>query len=154
MQNPDNLRVFRQAENLPHAIYDLTTAFPADERFSLTAQMRRAAISATGSNIFEGCGRQNNKSLIAFLYMANSAAAELIFQLRVAARRNYGDPKLAAKAESELIKTRRMLWSLTSHLESKLDPPNGGRAQRATPNQSSSKVYCASRQQPLICGAL
>ena len=80
MQNPDNLRVSRDAEDLADRIYDFTAAFPRDERFGLTAQMRRAAVSI-GSNIFEGCSRQSNKSLVAYLYHAHGSAGELVFQM-------------------------------------------------------------------------
>src|SRR5256885_9678627 len=53
---------FARRSELADRIYDFTAGFPRDERFGLTAQMRRAPVSI-GSNIFEGCSRQSNKSL-------------------------------------------------------------------------------------------
>ena len=52
MQNPLNLRVSGMAEDLAVLIYQYARGFPFSERFELSAQMRRAAVSV-GSNIFE-----------------------------------------------------------------------------------------------------
>lgn len=57
------------AEDLALAVYDYTAEFPRDERYGLISQMRRAAVSI-GSNIFEGCSRQTDKSFVAYLYRA------------------------------------------------------------------------------------
>jgi len=116
MQNPDNLRVSRAAEDLADLVYDFTAAFPADERFGLTSQMRRAAVSV-GSNIYEGCGRQSNKALLPFLYYSHGSSGELVFQTRLAARRMYGDAKLAKKIGHELVVFRRALARLIRHHE-------------------------------------
>ena len=109
MYNPDKLRVARDAEDLADLIYDFTAQFPRDERFGLTAQMRRAAVSV-GSNIFEGCGRRGSKAFVAFLYNASGSGSELLFQTRFARRREYGDPHLATEVLEKLGQTR---WSLT-----------------------------------------
>lgn len=118
MQNPDRLRVSRAADDLADLVYDFTAAFPRDERFGLTAQMRRAAVSV-GSNIYEGCSRQGNRALVAFLYIAHGSAGELVFQTRLAARRSYGDPKLAKAVAAVLLRTRRMLAALIRYHERK-----------------------------------
>ncbi len=76
MQNPDNLQVTRKARELAVETYRCTASFPRDERFGLTAQMRRAAVSI-GSNISEGCGRGGNRELVAFLHYALGSASEL-----------------------------------------------------------------------------
>lgn len=55
MQDPDKLEVSHLAEELAITIYDWTDTFPSHERWGLSSQMRRAAVSV-GSNIFEGCG--------------------------------------------------------------------------------------------------
>lgn len=116
MQNPRNLRVAVAAEDLAEAVYTFTRAFPSAERFGLTAQMRRAAVSI-GSNIFEGCGRQSNKSLVAFLYIAQGSASELEFQLGLARRLGMGAEIAGADVESKLDHVRRMLSRLIRHLE-------------------------------------
>jgi hypothetical protein len=58
---------------------------------------------SVGSNIFEGCGRQSSKSLVAFLYIAYGSAGELVFQTRLAERRRYGEPSLAKDVEDRLV---------------------------------------------------
>jgi four helix bundle protein len=80
MQNPGNLRVTTHARTLAADLYAATRRFPTSERFGLTAQMRRAAVSV-GSNIAEGCGRSGPRELIHFLHVALGSASELEFQL-------------------------------------------------------------------------
>ena len=83
MQNPDNLRVMGESRLLALEVYRITGGFPSTERFGLTAQMRRAAISV-GSNIAEGCGRLGNRELVQFLQIALGSATELEFQAQIA----------------------------------------------------------------------
>ena len=116
MQNPDKMRLARQVEDFAVLIYDFTMSFPAEERFTLTAQLRRAAISI-GSNYFEGCGRKSNRSLASFLYNSVGSANEIEFQLRVARRRHFGDNALYRIVQRELITTRRMIYNLIRQLE-------------------------------------
>jgi four helix bundle protein len=116
MQNPQNLRISRSAEDLADLVYDYTATFPIDERFGLTAQMRRAAVS-TGSNIYEGCGRQSNKALLPFLYYAHSSAGELQFQTGLATRRKFGDARLAKDLDRKLIAFRRAVSRLIRYHE-------------------------------------
>jgi four helix bundle protein len=88
MQNPSELRVFREAEEVAVGVYRLTRTFPLEERFGLGQQMRRAAISI-GSNIAEGCGRSGARDLTRFLDIALGSATELQFQLRLSHRFGY-----------------------------------------------------------------
>ena len=118
MQNPDKLRVSGEAEDLALAVYDYTDAFPSDERYGLTAQMRRAAVSI-GSNIFEGCSRQTNKSFVAYLYSAHGSAGEILFQLRIARKRSCGDPTKADVVYRGLVNIRRMLARLIRKIDDK-----------------------------------
>ena len=90
MRNPTKLRRIPAAEDLAVETYSVTAAFPASERFGLTAQIRRAAVSV-GSNVVEGSQRQGNRALLASLHQALGSAAEMQFQLRVASRLELGD---------------------------------------------------------------
>ena len=83
MQNPANLRVTARARALASSVYRATGDFPLGERFGLTAQMRRAAVSI-GSNIAEGCGRSGDKEFVHFLHIALGSVSELEFQAIVA----------------------------------------------------------------------
>jgi four helix bundle protein len=84
MQNPRNLRVVAHARTLASSVYRATAGFPLSERYGLTSQMRRAAISI-GSNVSEGCGRNGDREFVQFLHQALGSAAELEFQSLVAA---------------------------------------------------------------------
>lgn len=65
-----------------------TQAFPKEELYGLSSQMRRAAISIP-SNIAEGSARQGNKEFIHFLHIALSSSAELDTQLLIVFNLNY-----------------------------------------------------------------
>ena len=56
MRDHTKLRAFELANEVPVLIYRMTAGFPSEELYSLTSQMRRAAVSVP-SNIFEGCAR-------------------------------------------------------------------------------------------------
>ncbi|MFD2785471.1 four helix bundle protein [Hymenobacter rubripertinctus] len=82
-QNYKDLRVWQHGRELVKTIYLLTQKFPADERFGLTNQMRRAAVSVP-SNISEGAGRQHPKDTIQFLVIARGSLYELETQCYLA----------------------------------------------------------------------
>jgi len=117
MQNTKNLVVAVHAKQLAVSVYRLTAVFPTSERFGLTAQMRRAAVSI-GSNIAEGCGRRSNKELVGYLYIASGSASELEFQLEIATDLGFGDPEAARDTGSQLQRVRRMLARLITFLRS------------------------------------
>ena len=77
MRPHHELRVWRDAIDLVAKLYVLTAGFPADERFGLTAQMRRAAVSVP-SNIAEGAARGSRKDFLRFLMIARGSLSELI----------------------------------------------------------------------------
>ena len=83
MQSAKNLHVYGRALELAKIVYATTLDFPDHERFGLTSQMRRAAVSV-GSNISEGCGRRGDKELAGYLYIAMGSASELEFQAELA----------------------------------------------------------------------
>ena len=83
MQDVKKLLVAEFAHQLAIATYRHTVSFPASERFGITSQMRRAAVSIA-SNIAEGCGRRGNPELLTFLYYASGSARELACQIRIA----------------------------------------------------------------------
>lgn len=81
----ERLDVWRDAMALVEATYRLTQDFPDAERFGLTAQMRRAAISVP-SNIAEGAARRSTAEYLRYLSMARGSLAELDTQLQIAIR--------------------------------------------------------------------
>ncbi|HEX6640013.1 MAG TPA: four helix bundle protein [Thermoanaerobaculia bacterium] len=116
MQNPRNLKVRREARALAVATYRLTAGFPTHERFGLTSQMQRAAVSV-GSNIAEGCGGRSDRAMVAYLRHAVGSLNELEFQLEVATQLSYCESVQSLALLSQLRSARRMLVGLTRQCE-------------------------------------
>ena len=79
------LEVWQRGIDLVELIYKLSAAFPSDERFGLTSQVRRAAVSIP-SNIAEGYGRSHRGDYLRFLSIARGSLSEVETQLIVAGR--------------------------------------------------------------------
>ena len=92
MHNYKELKVWREAMDLTISIYSLSSQFPSEERFGLTSQIRRAAVSVS-SNISEGSGRNSNGEFKQFLGMANGSLCELETQLIIAKELNFVSDK-------------------------------------------------------------
>jgi len=106
-----DLRVWQNAMDLVVSVYEETQAFPKEERYGLTSQMRRAAVSIP-SNIAEGKGRSTDRDRALFFCHARGSLLELETQILIAQRLKYLTPpgtEGLVKASTEL---GRMLNSL------------------------------------------
>jgi len=79
MRDFRSLTVWKKAHRLALNTYQVTAQLPADERYGLSSQMRRAAASIP-TNIAEGCGRSSDNELARFLWIAMGSASELEYQ--------------------------------------------------------------------------
>ena len=79
---------WQKSMDMVTAVYKLTKKLPREEAFSLTDQIRRAAVSVP-SNIAEGCERRSPKEYASFLSMALASNAELQTQLEICVRVEY-----------------------------------------------------------------
>jgi four helix bundle protein len=111
-----NLRVWKDAVELAQLIYAATRSFPEEERFGLCAQMRRAAVSVP-SNIAEGSVRRSTRDFARFLDISLGSLAELETQIEIA--RDLQILVDSDKISANLIRVRRMLYSLRGALERK-----------------------------------
>ena len=111
-----DLVVWQEAMELVHAIYDLSSTFPDNEKFGLTSQMRRAAVSVA-SNIAEGQGRNLRGEFIQFLGNARGSLQELETQLLVAEGRNFGLQQGISALMKQCDKVRRLLNGLMNSLK-------------------------------------
>ena len=86
LQRPhERLEVWRDAMDFVEAVYRFSASFPAEERFGLTAQLRRAAVSIP-SNIAEGAARRSRREYLKFLSIARASLAEADTQIKIAVR--------------------------------------------------------------------
>ena len=88
MHNYKELKVWQKAIDLCVLVYDASKHFPADERFGLTSQVRRACVSVP-SNIAEGAGRKSKKEFANFISIATGSIFETETQIIIAQRLNY-----------------------------------------------------------------
>lgn len=79
----EQLEVWKSAMQLVKSIYDVTAVFPADERFCLTQQMRRAAVSVP-SNIAEGAAKNGAREYFHFIGISRGSISELETQMQIA----------------------------------------------------------------------
>jgi four helix bundle protein len=84
----EKLEVWHLAKKLVVEIYKITSQFPAEERFGLVSQLRRAAVSIC-SNIAEGCGRSTSKDQANFYNKAYSSLMEVVNQLLISQDLNW-----------------------------------------------------------------
>jgi len=97
----------------------MTRAFPGDERFGLTAQMRRAVVSVP-SNIAEGQARRGRKEFVQFLAHAEGSFAELDTQLTLAVELGYCRPSDAHGSVATITELQKMIASLRGKLAARL----------------------------------
>ena len=84
----ENLAAYQRAMDLVDKVYDLMKGFPAEERYALCDQLRRAVVSVP-SNIAEGLGRISSKEQVRFIEISYGSLMETYCQLTIAKRRNY-----------------------------------------------------------------
>ena len=117
MSGHKDLKVYQKAMDLVTEIYQITKSFPVEEKYGLTSQIRRAAISIP-SNIAEGSARKSTKEYIQFLYHSLGSAAEIETQLDLSKRLEFIDNiELINKTNNEII---YMLTGLIKSLKSKI----------------------------------
>jgi four helix bundle protein len=106
------LIVWQRAHEVVRLVYELTESLPRDERFGLTAQMRRAAVSVA-SNIAEAAGRASDPDSARLLSIAAGSASELQYQLELVIELGYANGR-ARQALAASHEVKRMLASLIS----------------------------------------
>ena len=113
-----DLVVWQKAMALVSAVYQLTRAFPNSERFGLTSQIQRAAVSIP-SNIAEGQGRLATKEFRQFLGIARGSLKELETQLLISIDLGYASPENVDPCLGLTDEIGRMLNALIKALDRK-----------------------------------
>ena len=115
MRDYRKLKAFEFADELALMVYRETSNFPKEERFGLTSQLRRAAVSIP-SNIIEGSGRDSEADCLRFLNIAHGSASETCYQLSLAYRLGYINDDSYEKLGQKSDETARVLNGLISAL--------------------------------------
>jgi len=109
------LDVWQQSIRLTQTVYEMTREFPAEEKFGLVSQMRRAAVSIP-CNIAEGAARQGKKEFRNFVSMAQGSLSELDTQLELAVLLGYLRREQLDKLSDQLLRIDKMLTGLIRSL--------------------------------------
>ncbi len=108
IKNFKSLKIWQRSRSLVKSVYLATNDFPEEERFGLTSQVRRAAVSVP-SNIAEGCGRKTAKDLNRFLDIAIGSICEVETQLYLAFDLEFISKGNAKILVEEIVEIRKMI---------------------------------------------
>ena len=118
LKNYKELNVWQKSYELCLEIYRLTAKFPNDERYGLTSQIRRSAVSIP-SNIAEGYGRKTTVDYIRMLYISYGSICELETQILLAGDLSFIEQGELGTVKKEISQIERMLKALIKSLENK-----------------------------------
>jgi four helix bundle protein len=107
----ERFKAWEFADHLAHTVYDSTRKWPADERFGLISQARRAAFSVP-ANICEGASKRGRAEFGRYLDIAIGSLAELTYTLHFARKRGWINADDWAELELLRSNASRMLWLL------------------------------------------
>ena len=117
------LEVWQKSQRLVSSVYRVTGTFPAAERYGLSSQMRRAAVSIS-ANLAEGCGRMGDVELRRFVRISLGSLSELECELLLATDLDFLKAEASCQLLEEVRAIRGMLQNLHRALPSK--PTQGG----------------------------
>jgi len=116
MHQFEKLKIWQKAMNISENVYRVSESLPQDEKFNLTSQMKRCAVSMP-SNIAEGSGRNSKNEFAHFLGIANGSTFELITQLMISKRLELIDEEKIAPIINELVEVSSMNFALQKTLK-------------------------------------
>jgi four helix bundle protein len=116
LKNYKDLKVWQKSYQLCLEIYRITAKFPKDERYGLTSQIRRAAVSIP-SNIAEGYGRKTTLDYVRMLYISYGSVCELETQILLAGDLDFIEKGEMNQVENNIAEIERMLKALIKSLE-------------------------------------
>ena len=116
MKDFRNLKVWELSHKVALEIYSLTTAFPKEEMYGLTSQIRRASASIP-TNISEGCGRDSDADFRRFIQIAFGSACEVEYLLILANELKILSIKDYDQLNPKVIEIKKMLSGLIKKLK-------------------------------------
>lgn len=130
-----DLDVWKVAMDMVDTIYDFTEAFPDKEKFGLTNQLRRAAVSVP-SNIAEGSAKNSTKDFLRYLSIVRGSLAELSTQLEISNRRKFGSEELHQQSVEYVNRIGQMSARLMQSLQSKYHATTNTTSQHTTQKEA------------------
>ena len=115
MRDHTRLRVFHLADELAMRVYECSRTFHTSERFGLTSQARRAAVSVA-ANIVEGSARFSEAEYVRFLEVAYGSARELQYEISLCARLGYLHGEAVDDLNRQCTETAKSLGALIKSL--------------------------------------
>ena len=116
MRNYKDLVVWEKAHRLTLVVYKSTRAFPKEEKFGLTSQIRRASASIA-ANLADGCGRRSDGEMGRFIQIAMGSGAELSYHLLLARDLGLLEKTMFEGMDSDLSEIMRMMSSLSQSVK-------------------------------------
>jgi four helix bundle protein len=110
MKNFKELKIWQKGFNIAVNSFKLVSTFPKEEKFGLSSQITRAAVSIP-SNIAEGSSRSSEKDYNRFIEISLGSSFETETQLLIAEAVNYGDGELRKTILNDLNEEQKMLIS-------------------------------------------
>ena len=118
MRPHEKLDVWKRSVEMVTQVYHATNGFPVDEKYGLTSQIRRAAISIP-ANIAEGSARKTGKEFCHFISIAQGSSSELETELLIACNLNYLPKQDYLNLKTEIENISRMLIGLSKYLRNR-----------------------------------
>lgn len=116
MKNFKELRIWQKGFEIAVQCYKLTHTFPHTEKYGLSAQINRAAVSIS-SNIAEGSSRSSDKDYCRFVEIALGSLFELETQLHIAQELKLGNQAMLAQILLLIIEEQKMIHALIYSLK-------------------------------------
>lgn len=116
MHNFRKLDIWLKSMDLVVEIYNLTSVFPNHEKFGLSSQMQRSAVSIP-SNIAEGSAKSSNKDFARFLEMSLGSSYELETELILASRLKYIDSNIFLLTQNKIAEIQKMITGFKNKLD-------------------------------------
>ncbi|MFT4154844.1 four helix bundle protein [Parafilimonas sp.] len=117
MKPHKTLEAWKQSFELVKDVYRITNVFPAEEKFGLVSQLRKAAVSVP-TNIAEGAARKSKKEFIQFLYISEGSLSEIDTLLELSVALNFLSADLSASLFNSLENISKLIIGLIKKLES------------------------------------
>jgi four helix bundle protein len=119
MRDFRKIMAWEKADDLVVLIYEVTKAFPREELYGLTSQLRRAVVSVA-ANIAEGSGKQYLKEFRQFLYTARASLSEVEYYIHLSHRLGYLDGEKVAGLEEARKDAAKVLQGFINAIEEQI----------------------------------